>query len=394
MEEAVVRGLVEGGVEVHRIGLGPTPQVAFAVRHLGLDGGVMVTASHNPPGDNGFKLFLGDRRLHGDALKKLAFGSGQCVRGGRAHKVSLADRYVDELAAVGRGIRPLNVVWDCGSGATGEMLAKLVTHLPGRHHVLNSEVDGRFPSHDADPSVAANLRELQAAVVSNAADIGIAFDGDGDRIGVVDSSGAIVFADHLLLLLATDVLAQNPGATIVADVKCSRVLFDGVAALGGRAILAPSGYVPVRDKMRDVGALLGGELSGHIFYADKWDGTDDALYVAMRLLVALSGSDQTLLDFRSGLPKLVATPEYRIACPDARKDVVVAEVSARLAKTDSVIDRSDGLRVETADGWWLLRASNTEPKLTCRCEALDEEGLARLMDALRHQLRASGVHDL
>ncbi len=392
MEDALVGGLVEGGVEVTRVGLGPTPQVAFAVRHLRLDGGVMVTASHNPPGDTGFKLFLGERRIHGQALERLARGGGKAARGGAVCDVSVAEQYIDELARVGRGGRPLHVAWDCGSGATGEMLARLVKHLPGRHHVMNAEVDGRFPAHHPDPAVAANMRDLQSAVVENQCDLGIAFDGDGDRIGVVDSSGAIVLSDHLLLLLATEILARNPGATVVGDVKCSRALFDGVRGLGGRAVLAPSGYVPVRERMRAEGALLGGELSGHIFYADDWDGTDDALYVAMRLLKVLSEGG-SLLDFRASLPVFVATPEYRIACSDTRKDEIVREVSARLERSGAKVDRSDGLRVETVDGWWLLRASNTEPRITCRSEAFTEEGLARLMDALRHQLRASGIHD-
>lgn len=394
MEAALIEGLVDGGGEVYRIGLGPTPQVAFAVRHLGLDGGVMVTASHNPPGDNGFKLFLGERRLHGEALRALATNAGATIAGGCLYEAPVAAAYIAELEKVGRDTRPLKVAWDCGSGATGEMLSALAPLLPGHHHLMNVEVDGSFPAHHADPAEAGNLRDLQAAVVEHQCDLGIAFDGDGDRIGVVDASGAIVMADQLLMFLADDLLRQIPGATIVADVKCSRVLFDGVQALGGHAVMAPSGYVPVRDKMRDVGAVLGGELSGHIFYADKWDGTDDALYVAMRLLRALSAGSQTLNDFRMSLPNLLATPEYRLPCADNRKDEVVREVSNRLDLIGAKVNRADGLRVESADGWWLLRASNTEPRITCRCEAFDEDGLVRLVDALRHQLRASGIHDL
>lgn len=393
METALISGLVEGGVEVYRVGLGPTPQVAFAVRHLGLDGGVMVTASHNPPEDNGFKLFLGDRRLHGDALQALASRSGEQSEGGQIIDADISDAYIGELAAIGRDIRPFNVAWDCGSGATGQMLTSLVPMLPGRHLLINAEVDGRFPAHHADPADAKNLRELQAQVVEGRFDIGIAFDGDGDRIGVVDSSGSILLSDHLLLYLANDLLRYTPGSKVVADVKCSRILFDGVGLRGGEAIVAPSGYVPVRDKMREVGAKLGGELSGHIFYADSWDGTDDALYVAMRLLQALSRCGESLLDFRASLPKLVSTPEYRIPCPDNRKDAVVSEVAERIKFMDAVVDYSDGIRVENADGWWLLRASNTEPRITCRCEASDDDGLARLMDTLRRQLRMSGVHE-
>ena len=392
MEGALVDALVEGGVEVVRIGLGPTPQLAFAVRTLGLDGGIMVTASHNPPADNGFKLLLGRERLHGQALRELVDTPPEPTAGGDRQDVSVLDDYVDALAQSGADIRPFRIVWDCGNGATGEVVEKLTRRLPGEHILLHTAIDGRFPNHHPDPAVAANLRELQAAVVANAADLGIAFDGDGDRIGAVDGSGAVVWADQLLLLLALDLLLDRPGATVVADVKSSRVFFDGVAAAGGHPVMAPSGYVVVREAMARAQALLGGELSGHVFYNDGWDGTDDALYVATRLLKALSRSNRTLAQFRAGLPVLVTTPEMRIPCPEEQKARVVEEVGRRLEQASQVsIDRADGLRVTTPDGWWLLRASGTESKLTCRCEAADENGLERLMAQLRRELRQSGI---
>jgi phosphomannomutase len=391
MEAALVEGMVEGGLKVVRIGLGPTPQLAFAVRELALDGGVMVTASHNPPGDNGFKVLLGSERLHGAALRRLVATEPLLAPGGSVEEVSVLDRYVDELAACAPRLRSMKVAWDCGNGATGEVVEKLVRKLPGEHILLHTAIDGRFPGHHPDPAVAANLRDLQAAVVQHACDLGIAFDGDGDRIGAVDGSGAVIWADQLLLLLAKDLLIDNPGATIVADVKSSRVLFEGVGAAGGRAVMVPSGYVIVREAMRQESALLGGELSGHVFYNDGWDGTDDALYVATRLLSALSRSNGTLADFRASLPVMLTTPELRIPCADDHKAVVVAEVGERLASAGADVNRSDGLRVNTADGWWLLRASGTEPKLTCRCEADTEDGLERLMQQLRRELRASGI---
>jgi len=239
--------------------------------------------------------------------------------------------------------------------------------------------------------VEANMRDLQSAVVAHGCDLGIAFDGDGDRVGAVDGSGALIWADQLLLFLAADLLRDHPGATVVADVKSTRVLFDGVDALGGHAIMVPSGYVLVRQAMRKHGALLGGELSGHIFYADGWDGTDDAVYVALRLLRALSRGNQSLGAFREGLPRTVTTPEARIPCPEAAKARVIAEVGARLREQGARVDEGDGLRVTTDDGWWLLRASGTESKLTCRCEAADEAGLERLSLQLRRELRASGA---
>jgi phosphomannomutase len=391
MEAALLEGLVEGGMKVTRVGTGPTPMLTFAVRSLELDGGIMVTASHNPPADNGFKLLLGPERIHGKALKALVAREGTPVPGGSVEERVVIDDYVADLAEVAHGLRGFKVAWDCGNGATGEVVERLTARLPGEHVLLYSEIDGRFPNHHPDPAVGANLRDLQNAVIGAACDLGIAFDGDGDRIGAVDSTGAVVWADQLLLLMAADVLRDNPGAAIAADVKSSRVLFDGVKALGGRPVMVPSGYVLVKEAMKREGALLSGELSGHMFYADRWDCTDDALYAAVRVLRALSRSNQTLSEFRESLPRTIITPEFRIPCADERKAAVVEEVDGRLTAAGVEIDRADGLRVMSEDGWWLLRASGTEAKITCRAEAYDEEALERLMTQLRRELRESGI---
>lgn len=391
LERALVEGLTGGGVAVTRIGVGPTPQLAFAVRTLALDGGIMVTASHNPPPENGFKLLLGADRIHGAALKALVARAPATGASGSLEERSVSEAYIDELLQAAEGVRPFKIAWDCGNGSTGEIVQKLTARLPGEHVLLYTEIDGRFPNHHADPAVEANLRDLQAAVVSHGCDLGIAFDGDGDRIGAVDGTGAVVWADQLLLLLASDILRDRPGATFVADVKSSSILFDGVTARGGRSVMVPSGYVLVRDAMKREGAVLGGELSGHVFYADRWDGTDDALYVAMRLLSALTRSNETLAAFRAGLPAMLTTPELRIPCAEVRKGEIVAEVGARLAAAGVKVDRADGLRVMTADGWWLLRASGTESKLTTRCEAASADGLERLTQQLRRELRDSGI---
>jgi phosphomannomutase len=284
----------------------------------------------------------------------------------------------------------LHVVWDCGNGAVGAVIGALTQRLPGRHTLLNAVVDGCFPAHHPDPSVPENLRQLQASVLAERADVGIAFDGDGDRIGVVDSSGAIVWPDQLLLLLACELLDSRSGVSVVADVKSSRVLFDEVARRGGRPVMAPSGYVRVRAAMLREKAPLAGEMSGHLFFADCWHATDDALFVAMRLLLALGRRE--LAEFRQSLPIYAATPELRLPCPEHRKEQVISEVSARLRACDDVrVDMTDGLRVTTEDGWWLLRASGTEPKLTARCEAADAQGLERLQRALRGHLARSGI---
>ena len=391
-EAALVEGLAAGGMQVVRIGLGPTPMLAFAVRRLKLDGGVMVTASHNPPDENGFKLLLGAERIHGDALAALAATLGHPAPGGTVEAFEVLDAYVQRLAQAAGEARPLRVAWDCGNGASGPAVRRLAARLPGEHVLLHAEVDGRFPNHHPDPAVEENLADLRTAVRERGCDVGLAFDGDGDRIGVVDEAGEVVWADQLLLYLAGEVLETHPGATVVADVKSSSVLFEGVRAAGGRAVMAPSGYVLVREAMRREGALLGGELSGHIFYADRWDGTDDGLYVAARLLCALSRNlargGPSLAAFRRALPRAVATPELRIACPEPKKSQAVAAVAARLRARGLDPDPRLGLRVDSADGWWLLRASGTEPKLTLRCEGRDEAALARVKAALAEELAA------
>ncbi|RAK52818.1 phosphomannomutase/phosphoglucomutase [Phenylobacterium deserti] len=391
LEQALVWGLMDGGVRVERIGLGPTPMLGWAVREMGLDGAIMVTASHNPSHENGFKILLGEKRVHGAALKELVDGTCRKAVAGSSRRFSVVEAYVEALARAAKDMAPLKVVWDCGNGATGEVVERLAEKLPGEHHLLNTKIDGRFPAHHPDPAVAENLSQLAEAVIARGADIGVAFDGDGDRIGVVDARGRILWADQLILLLARDLLGRRPGASVVADVKCSKVLFDGVEQAGGRCALSPSGYVLVREAMEREGALLGGELSGHIFFADGWGGVDDAVFAAIQTFLAVSKMPGGLAEFRDSLPPSFATPELRIPCPEARKPEVVAEVAERLAAQGAVFDPKLGLRVESDDGWWLLRASGTEPKITCRCEALHPDGLDRLRATLREQLRLSGL---
>lgn len=398
LERALIEALVAGGMQVRRLGLGPTPFMYFAVCAGALDGGIMVTGSHNPPDQNGFKLVLGGEPVCGAALQALVAAQPLQACGGSVSEVTAREKdsaqsYVRALAKNGASLpSSLHVIWDCGNGAVGAVIGALTEILPGRHTLLNSAVDGRFPAHHPDPAVAENLQQLQAAVVQQHADVGIAFDGDGDRIGVVDSSGTIVWPDQLLLLLALEALEARNGVPVVADVKSSRVLFEEVVRRGGRAVMAPSGYVRVRAAMLREGAPLAGEMSGHIFFKDCWHATDDALFVALRMLAALGRLGCTLQEYRLSLPPTAATPELRLHCPEHRKAQVIKEVSARLVACDGIqIDTTDGLRVTTEDGWWLLRASGTEPKLTARCEAADSAGLARLQRALVAELARSGV---
>jgi phosphomannomutase len=265
---------------------------------------------------------------------------------------------------------------------------RLTARLPGRHVLVNAAVDGGFPNHHPDPAIPANLVQLGEAVRAHGCDLGVAFDGDGDRIGVIDATGEPLPSDLLLLFLAADLLRGHPGAAIVGDVKCSRLLFDGIAQLGGRPLIAPSGYVLIREALRREGALLGGELSGHMFFADRWRGVDDALYAAVRTLTALSRAGVSLREFRAALPPTFVTPEVRLACHGA--EAKVAAVARRLAP-DTAFDTAMGLRRATGDGWWLLRASATEAKVTCRCEAATAEGLRAVQTEASDALVACGL---
>ncbi len=268
----------------------------------------------------------------------------------------------------------LRVAWDAGNGATGEIMAALCQRLPGKHIALNEKIDGTFPAHHPDPTVPENLAQLIAAVKQDGLDVGIAFDGDGDRIGVVDDEGGILWGDQLLMLYGADVLREKPGATIIADVKASGALFEEIERLGGKPLMWKTGHSLIKSKMAETKSPLAGEMSGHIFFADKYFGYDDALYAAVRLISLLSRSGKKLSDLRKALPKRVNTPEIRFPCDDSRKFAVIDEVKARLKKAGADFSDVDGVRVSGPDGWWLLRASNTQPMLVARCEAKDEAG--------------------
>ncbi len=391
---AAVEGLVASGLEVLRVGLGPTPMLYYAVNVLEAGGGMMVTGSHNPPDHNGFKMMAGGTTLYGEDIRRLGeiaargdFESGS----GSARDRPLLEDYVARLAQDFRGGRELAVAWDAGNGAAGEAMAMLAAALPGRHVLLNEVIDGTFPNHHPDPSVAENLKQLQEAVAAEGCDLGIAFDGDGDRLGVVDGEGRILWADQVMVVLAGEVLAERPGATIIADVKASQVLFDEIARLGGTPLMWRTGHSLIKAKLKETGAPLAGEMSGHIFFADRYYGFDDALYAAVRLIGILSRGEESLARIRDRLPRVVNTPELRFPCEEARKFAVVDEVKERLAARDAEVTDIDGARVRTEDGWWLLRASNTQAVLVARCEARDAAGLERLKSALVAELEASGI---
>ncbi|HET7881104.1 MAG TPA: phosphomannomutase/phosphoglucomutase [Acetobacteraceae bacterium] len=396
MEAALVKGLSASGAEAIRIGRGPTPMLYYASTKLAADGAVMVTGSHNPPDHNGFKMMLAGKPFFGEQIKRLGglAASGDVVEETVApeRNVDVSTEYVARLLSDwDGGDRMLKVVWDNGNGAAGEVLQRLVVGLPGEHIVLNGDIDGRFPAHHPDPTVPANLQQLIAAVATHRADIGIAFDGDADRIGLVDDKGRILFGDQLLVLLARDVLREHPGATIIADVKASQVLFDEIARAGGTPLMWRTGHSLIKAKMAETGSPLAGEMSGHVFFADRWYGFDDALYAGVRMLGVLARLDHPLSALRDALPQVINTPEVRFDCDDTRKFAVIEEVAARLRADGAKVAETDGVRVLTDDGWWLLRASNTQAVLVARAEATSEAGLERLKRALVSQLEQSGL---
>jgi phosphomannomutase len=395
LEAALIGGLVETGVTVRAIGCGPTPMLYFATQHLGAGGGIMVTGSHNPADHNGFKMVLGGKPFFADQIQgisRLAAAGGTLRRpGGQTVETAVEADYVARLARDYDGERPLTVVWDAGNGAAGRTMAALARRLPGRHVLLNAEIDGRFPAHHPDPTEPRNLEQLIAAVRTEGAELGVAFDGDGDRIGIVDAGGRIVWGDQLLMILAEDILAARPGAAILADVKASQVLFDRIEAMGGRAIMCRTGHSIIKSRMAETGAALAGEMSGHIFFADRYYGYDDALYAAVRFLGLLARGTASLAQRLDALPRVFNTPEIRIPSADDRKFRIVDAIRTRLRRDGAALNELDGVRVKTADGWWLLRASNTQAALVARCEGSTPEGLRRLRDAVRAQLAQAGV---
>ena len=395
LEAALVDGLVIEGAEVVRVGRGPTPMLYYAAATLAVDGGVMVTGSHNPPDHNGFKFVFQGKPFYGAAIQRLGEIALELGVSGRARGLiaerSIRNDYVERLARDYDGARPLTVAWDAGNGATGEVVQELTARLPGRHILLNETIDGTFPAHHPDPTIPENLVQLQQVVARERCDLGIAFDGDGDRIGVVDERGRILWGDQLMVVLAQDVLARHPGAPIIADVKASQVLFDEISRMGGRPVMAATGHSLIKAKLAETGAPLAGEMSGHIFFADGYYGFDDAVYVAVRLLSVLSRSQESLAELGDRLPAVVNTPELRFPCDESRKFEVVGEVRERLRKAGAEMTDIDGVRVRTDDGWWLLRASNTQAVLVARAESTTQDGLVRLKGALAAELAASGV---
>jgi phosphomannomutase / phosphoglucomutase len=395
-QDALCRGILSAGIDVTDIGLCATPMLYFAIRHFRTDGGVMVTGSHNPPNFNGFKICIGPDTIYGEQiqeLRKIIEKRAYIAGTGTSSHQEIADIYRDHLFANVKVNPGHRIVIDGGNGVGGFFALPLLKRLNCHVTHIYCDPDGRFPNHHPDPTIPENLREITRLVLEEKAEAGIAYDGDADRIGVITDRGEVLWGDELLLLFSRSILKANPGAAIIGEVKCSQKLFDDIAGNGGRAIMWKAGHSLIKGKMREENALLAGEMSGHIFFADRYFGFDDAIYATVRLLEILSVSGKKLSDLLSDIPQTFTTPEIRVDCPDRIKVGVVAAAREHYRKTHHIID-IDGVRIPFGDGWGLIRASNTQPVLVLRFEATTQERLAAIRreieSVLNHVLKLMG----
>ena len=395
--EHLLRGFRDSGFTTTNIELCPTPTLYYAAKEQKQSVAVQITGSHNPAEYNGFKIMMQGKSFFGDDIQKLGkiCASGNYVHGSAPNTIvqPVLDAYIDRITLdLMPDVKPFNVVWDCGNGAVGAVIHQLVAKLSGHHTVLFGDVDGTFPNHHPDPTVPANLVDLIDTVKSQGADFGVAFDGDGDRIGLVDGLGRILWGDQMIMLLAREVLAELPGSAILADVKASKTLFDEIERLGGVPIMVPTGHSIVKSRMLEENSPLAGEMSAHIFYNHKFYGHDDALYVALRMMNVISQSGKTLSELYDELPKAVNTPEIRIDVDESEKFDIVNKIKDISANDKSLsVNTVDGVRASEGDGWWLVRASNTQPALVVRVESDNDSSLQQLKSALAKRLISVGV---
>ncbi|MFY9590061.1 phosphomannomutase/phosphoglucomutase [Rickettsia endosymbiont of Halotydeus destructor] len=432
---SLVKGLIDGGASVISIGVVPTPLLYFADKKLSPAASIMITGSHNPKDDNGFKMVVGSKSFFGSQIQDLLIrildssfnviptssyvtpasptvtpaspyvipakagiqktinnkldscfrrnDSGNSIEYNNNIKSKYLDRILDNIS-----INPkLKVAWDPGNGAAGDITEALKKRLPNNNIVINSTIDGNFPSHHPDPTKPSNLKQLIEIVTQENCDIGIAFDGDGDRLGIVSSKGQILFGDQIICLFAEDILKEYPKATIILDVKASQLVIDQIKSYGGQPLIWRTGHPFIKSKMQETNALLAGEMSGHIFFADKYYGYDDAVYAALRFLDLLSRSNKSLDEFIENLPKSYSTPEIKIAVSDTMKFKIIAEIKEQLLKEGVEFNDIDGVRVNTEQGWWLLRSSNTEPAIIARAESISENGLEKITATINRYLK-------
>jgi phosphomannomutase/phosphoglucomutase len=389
--DALIEGLISTGCNVVDIGRCPTPVYYFSIFHFDKDGGMMVTGSHNPPEFNGFKVSVGKSTIFGKQIQNLRglIEKGKFVTGkGDVSEMEIVQPYQDYIRKNIHAEKRMKVVIDAGNGTAGVVAGPLLRDLGCEVEELYCEVDGRFPNHFPDPTIPGNLKDLIDRVKKTRADVGMGYDGDGDRIGVVDEQGNIIWGDQLMILFSREILKRQKGSVFVAEVKCSQNLFDDIEKHGGKATMWKTGHSLIKEKMKEEKAALGGEMSGHIFFADRYFGYDDAIYASCRLIELLSGKDQKLSQLLSDVPKTFITPEIRVDCPDEIKFKVAEKVKEMLSKDNPIID-VDGVRVKFEDGWGLVRPSNTQPALVLRFEALTEERLQEIRKLVEDRVKVA-----
>ncbi|HJD61498.1 MAG TPA: phosphomannomutase/phosphoglucomutase [Rickettsia endosymbiont of Columbicola hoogstraali] len=398
--KALEMGLIDAGAEVINIGVVPSPVLYFADKKFTPAGSIMVTGSHNPRDDNGFKIIQHGKSFFGSQIQDLLTeilntdwsNNPPEINIVNKSKINISDRYIKNILEKIIVNSNLKVAWDPGNGATGNIVEELKNRLNNENIIINSKIDGNFPSHHPDPTKVDNLQELIKLVKEQNCDLGIAFDGDGDRIGIVSSSGKMLFGDQILCIFAEDILKENPNATIILDVKASQLIADRIKSYGGQAIIWRTGHPFIKSKMAESKALLAGEMSGHIFFADKYFGFDDAIYAALRFLDLLTRSSKTLDEIIDELPKSYSTPEVKIFVSSELKLQIIEEIKEKLLKDKIEFNDIDGVRVNTEDGWWLLRSSNTESAIIARAESKSAEKLEELKTMINQLLSKYGLN--
>jgi phosphomannomutase len=391
----LIQGILDSGCDVNNIGLVPSPLLYFSNFHLNVDYGIVVTASHNPKEYNGFKIVSQKERFYGADLKTFAefVNAGEFASGkGTEHKIDLSEPYLSGLLDLVKDydLSNLKIAFDPACGAGGEITKILTDRLSSKTFLINEKIDGDFPAHDPDPTIEKNLEQLKTLVTKNYCDLGIALDGDADRVGVIDDEGAVIWGDQLVTLFAKDQIENNKTSkklTIIADVKASKVFSDKVKEFGGTPLIWRTGHSLIKAKMKETGAALAGEMSGHVFFKEN-NGYDDGIYAAMKLIQIIAKTGIKLSDFRKSLPKTFSTNEEKISCPDDKKFIAIDSIKAKLRTENIAFIDIDGVRVESEKGWWLIRASNTSPNLTTRCEAYQEQDLEPLKTQLSTNLQS------
>ncbi len=396
LHRALCEGLKDSGAKVINVGMGPTPMIYFADYFLNTNAAVMVTGSHNPSEYNGFKMVFNKHSFFANdiqSLQKLIDNNKLELFEGHIIKKNIIQNYIDRNLSSINLTKELKIAWDIGNGAMGTVIKKMTKKLSNsKNIIINEEVDGNFPNHHPDPTIPKNMEQLIEVVKKNNCDLGLAFDGDGDRLGVVDNLGKIIWADQYMLLLCTEIANLYDNPKIIMDVKSSKVFFDEAKKINCDPIMSRTGHSPIKEKMKELDSPLSGEMSGHVCYGDDFYGYDDAMYVGLRLLRILANQDKSLSELINIYPKTFSTPETRFDVDESRKFTIIDEVKERLKNIDQKIIDIDGIRVESQDGWFLMRASNTQNQLTCRAESVSEKGLHKLVNIIEEQLSLSGVN--